>query len=62
MQQNNILYFLTHPLAISLLFSLIVIQFIPPIFNKYTVTQTLKERTQKDIITYYHDLNNNGYS
>ncbi len=62
MQQNNILYFLTHPLAISLLFSLIVIQFIPPIFNKYTITQTSKERTQKDIITYYHDLNNTGYS
>jgi len=60
--KNNILIIVINPFVFSLIISLIVIYFLPPIFKKYEVTSVKKERTQDYHSNYYEDLDNDGYS
>ncbi|MCF6268177.1 MAG: histidine kinase [Melioribacteraceae bacterium] len=62
MKKEQLLYLLLHPITLSVIISFVVLQFLPPIFEKYSITQISKERTSTDRNTYYYDLNNNSYS
>ncbi|MCD4698146.1 MAG: histidine kinase [Bacteroidales bacterium] len=59
---KRILYILIHPVALSLIFSIIIIILLPPVFNKY-VAKTIKTKTvaEHEVFSYY-DLDHDGYS
>lgn len=56
------LYLITNTYVLSLILALIIILSLPKIFNKYTVSQIAKEQTPTGHISYYHDLDGDGYS
>jgi len=54
---------ISNPFVLSLLFAIIVILLLPPVFTKYVIFEVSKDRTPlKGPYTYYYDLDKDGYS
>ena len=60
--KKKILYFLTHPLILTILFGSLLILFLPPLFNKY-LSKTVQHFSQvKTTTNALLDFDNDGFS
>ncbi|MCD4682185.1 MAG: histidine kinase, partial [Bacteroidales bacterium] len=58
---NRFLNIVTNPFVISIPVALLIIYFLPQIFNKYNL-EIVKQKKFRENQTYYHDMNNDSLS
>lgn len=59
---NTTLKILINPFVLSIVFSLIIIALLPPVFDKYVLDLKLKTKLLQEIDYTYYDLDNDGLS
>ncbi len=60
--KNRILLIVTNPLTLSLIFTIVLIYFLPDLFPKYKADLIKKEKVSPKVFYYYCDLDSDGYS